>query len=217
MSRRCIPAYNGVPAIDYLIDLKDSDKLEKIRRSKLKVVADHCYFGANEEFGLGMKNPFYYTILRYPLERFISDYFYSVYNREQLNLKNRHINSLTNVELDLVLNIYSNQMVHWIAGGNQDKNSLTALDIAKRNLLHGYSCYGILEKLDASLEILSSKIPDWLSVEGIKMNKINTPDRLLDNSLDLKSSINADIKLKIIESNDSDFQLYNFACQNFLS
>ena len=80
------------------------------------------------------------------------------------------------------------------------------LKIAKYNLLFEYQAFGILEKMDKSIEMFKYKKPSWLSFD-VDFPRKNT----YDSSPELRSDV-----IELITTNNAlDAELYNFALEQF--
>lgn len=88
-----VPGFGNV-GFDKNISQLTKPELGTFRMAGKKILADHSLFEDNMAYQLGMDRPFHYTILREPIDRFISHYNYFYRHLNYWNLKGVHLNDL---------------------------------------------------------------------------------------------------------------------------
>ncbi|WP_303982318.1 sulfotransferase family 2 domain-containing protein [Niallia circulans] len=171
--------------------------IEKVNKNKdLKCINGHFLFGLHNE----ISEPYsYVTMLRQPIDRVISTYYYikrtpehPIYNRvkkmsigEFINTKDTHANYLV-----------SNMQTTYISGKYPPD-----LEEAKNNLLQHFDLVGITEMFDKSI-FLMKKTFKWIDVNYKSMNVTNNRPSINQHSKDIIDLIKA--------KNQMDLELYEF-------
>ena len=186
--------------------INDFLKLSEGERNKIRCVKGHMPFGLH---GLVDRPSFYITMLRDPVERFISDYYYVLtqpthpdyralinssieealirkIEREDVNLQTRWISGY--VDLDTVLPPY-------------EPLPEAALEVAKENLEKYFLVAGTVEKFDETLLLMKRKL-GWRDIVYRRKN-VTKKKRS-------RESINRKTIVDIKNSNRLDMELYNF-------
>lgn len=199
-----IPGYNKLSVRKNIESLNFLERF-KFKRTHYKVVGMHCDFMFHNEFSNTIRDPFYYTLLRNPIERFISHYYYFWYLQSREGCGNVHLNDLPQEKLDFAFSRFGNLQAKHLVGRKGDISDNKMLDLAKANLC-SYDAFGFIENLDHSLVILKDKSPDWLTFpESLKqLNSRNKSLLYLDN---VKPSVLEQVKA----ANRVDVELYRFA------
>jgi len=202
-----IPGFNDL-GNDKNIDQLNEVEKEAFKKRKYKVIAAHSKFNLHAEYELGLQNPFYYTILRDPVKRFISHYHFFYFTLGYNNLKGVHLNDLSVEKLIFLIRKLANIQTAYLANFKYKKviGATNLLKLAKYNLQYEYKDFGILHDINSSIESLNSKKPKWLS----KMNELP----LLNSSGSNKVKCKNEILELIKDENQSDFELIEFG--NFL-
>ena len=185
-------------------------KLPVAQREEIRVLKGHMYFGLHE---LLPQPSTYITILRDPVERIISHYYYVLrspnhylYNKvtsQHMSLKD-YVCSGISTELD-------NGQTRLLSGLEQtvfgwEECSTKVLELAKQNIKNHFAVVGLSERFDETLILLQKafayKIPFYVQ-ENVTKNR------------PLKENISQDT-LKFIEKyNELDIELYKYAKNNF--
>ena len=177
---------------------------EAVRRAK--VLMGHMRFGVHEFFDVPVS---YITILRDPVERLISHYYYAksspehyLYNEicsSRMDLKtyietgcNGLSKELDNHQVKQLTNIYPK------FGGCTDE----MLNQAKENLKNFFSVVGVMERFDETLGVLSEKL-EWIISPYEKLNVTAGRPR--------KHEVPEETIEVIRRYNQLDFRLYQFA------
>ncbi len=205
-----IPGENKLPHSKNLTQLNELEA-KQISSIKWKVIANHSHFHTHLEYKLNkIRNPFYYTILREPVSRFISHYNFFYYKLGYAECKGIRLNDLKEDKLILLLERLSNVETFYLSNIKLRKvfGYDNVLKVAKYNLQYEYPCFGLLEYLDDSLKILKKKSPNWLLIED-KMPFKNKN----------KSSRTEEVKEEVVKLirtyNNLDISLYEFALNLF--
>lgn len=211
-SKAYIPGITHVEE-DNLIYLQ-KDALEKLAQKNYYCVIDHSHYGFAEK-ALGLKNPFYFTILREPLARFLSHYyFFSIYE----NNIGKNIPDLNKGELKKVLqtgvpNLMTLKLsgeLHWNeAMDYTEKLHILekSLPIAKKNLSN-MDAFGILESMSDSFKLLNKVNPFGLNID------YHESQRKLNQSPG-KKAVNDEFIDQYKEYGRFDIELYQFALAEF--
>jgi len=204
-----IPEILGIPNNANLNQLKQKD-LESLKLTELTILADHSKFNVHRRLKLNMTAPFYYTLIREPVKRFISHYNYFYYDKGYGNLKGIHLNELKEDRLVGVLKSLSNITVDYISNRFEKIEPVMTQNTLKRavyNLENHFACFGIVEKMEPSLHLLNQYSPEWITIKT-KIPMKNITKVKLDNP-------NEEV-LKLIKAhNQFDIELYNFASKLF--
>jgi len=142
-------------------------ELSKLQNKSTKIIADHSKFNVHREYEIKkISKPFYFTMLRDPVERFISHYYFFYFKLGYNNLKNVHLNDLSKEQLEKLSNTLENIQVNFICN-NKIKRPITHLDCnrAMGILANRYHCFGILEQTETSIQLLQKMKPKWLSMK----------------------------------------------------
>jgi hypothetical protein len=174
-------------------------KLKKRDFSRIKCVYGHNRFGQHEEIPVPST---YITILRDPVSRVISTYYFILARKQ-----NRMHHKIKNISLeefvrsndpDLMIPV-SNHQTRYLSG-----ESIPDLQKAKENIENHFSLVGITEMFDESIFLMKQEL-GWKNIFYTKQNvSTNRPKR---------DQISKDT-LEIIKSkNDQDYELYDYAKQ----
>lgn len=187
-------------------------RLPEEQRRKIKVLKGHMYFGLHE-FLPGPSS--YITILRDPIERVISTYYYTLLHPNQGDFE-----TVTSQRMSLKDFVSSgiNRMVNngqtRILCGEPKLDADIAfgqcpaemLELTKRNLREHFAIVGLLERFDESL-ILLKRTFGW-KLPLYYLHNI-TRDRLS------KKAVSKDALSTIEKYNGLDIELYRYAKQMF--
>jgi hypothetical protein len=179
--------------------------INRQNQKKIKIVG-HRFFGVHKEFS--KINFTYITLLRNPVERVISLFFYCC-NNSSIGTREWFSNItladfVTNEEYDFC------KCLHWVCStANLQTRMISGkveadLEMAKNNLKNYFSVVGITERYDESLKVLQKKL-GWEINGYSKVNVTSNRPALAE--------IPAEI-IEIIKSkNEKDLELYQFANQ----
>ncbi len=190
------PGHNGV-ANDKNIPQLSQQELKLIQRKELKILADHSKFNAHVRFKLNMEKPYYYTILREPVDRLLSHYNFFYYKLDYAGCKDIPLNDLPIKKLNNILSTVSNVQMNYLANKKPENNESDEVlfNRALINLEHNFSLYGLLEDLGRSLEMLQLYSPPWLKFEDnfpvVNKNKKKAAQKLKPEVLQLIEKYNA--------------------------
>lgn len=190
---------------------KEQASLDIPRAEKLKLIQGHFGFGIHEHLA---QHCTYFTLLRDPIERCISSYFYM-----RRTASHRHYKTINSRYQTLEKYIKSgfikkhsldNLQVRFLSGLrgeiNQDALSREALEYAKFNLVNNFLVVGIVEEFDQSLLLLQKKL-GWKNIFYSPVNR--TENKTERNDLSLKT-----FEL-IKQDNELDIELYEYGFQIF--
>jgi hypothetical protein len=202
-----IPGCNGISNNKNLDQLNEIELIE-LRKRKIKVLADHSYFMWPDKINVLLDNPFRFTILREPIDRFISHYNFFNYRHGNQDCKGITLQELPIDKFRWIVTMLANVQTYHVAGchARDGINRNIVLEIAKYNLQNKFHYFGLIEKMSTSLDGLQEFAPIWLRlteyIEHLNQNKLNY-------ELDC-------CRLDYIRSiNDLDLRLYHFAVKIF--
>jgi len=198
-----IPGFNGL-GNNKNIDQLDEAEVEKFKSGSYKVIAAHSKFNVHKNYNLDILNPFYYTILRDPVKRFISHYYFFYFKLGYDNLKGVHLDDLASEKLLTLVQRLANIQTTYLANFKFRKviGEENLLKLAKYNLQYEYGEFGILEEFEKSILSLIDKAPKWLK----NIKKLPELNRTFSNNQEVSEEV-----LKIIKMNNQlDYELFDF-------
>lgn len=200
----------SIDGINPLESIKQFKQWPKQEREATQAVMGHMYFGVHEFLPYST----YITMLRDPIERIISFYYYVLRNPEH-----NHYNLITSKNLNLKDYVKSGIGKQLDNGQTRLLSGIDALDVefgscsekmlekAKFNLKKYFAMVGITEKFDESLLLMKSKLNWKKSILYKKANVTkNRPKKLDFPEADLK---------EIERQNEFDLELYRYAQELF--
>lgn len=184
-------------------------QLPEAKRSEIKVLKGHMRFGLHEYLP---QPSTYITILRDPVERIISHYYYVLrspehYLYEQVTSRNMSLKDYICSGITKELNNSQTRLLCTKAAlETYEQGSKEILESAKKNLQEEFAVVGLAERFDETLILLKRKFK-WNLPFYIKAN--TTKDRPLKNDISQET-------LKIIEKyNELDVELFEFVSKKF--
>jgi Sulfotransferase family len=177
-------------------------KLRESERAKIRFAYGHLAFGFHE---LLPRPARYMTLLRDPVERAISHYYFIC--RTPRHPFYREVTNRRMSLCDYIDSPISNQLVNgqaWqIAGGCLNPDDPALLETAKANILGHFALVGLMESFDETL-LIAKEIFGWSGpLRYVRQNVTRRRPSLDDIS---KNAVNL-----IHERNRVDMQLYQFA------
>ncbi len=208
------------PAVIYTIDgsrtwesMKEFASLPDERRRKIRVLKGHMTFGMHRYlFGPST----YITLLRDPVERIISHYYYVLrtpvhYLYDKVKSGNMTLKDYVQSRLSTELDNGQTRLICGVKdvlfGDEEDEVpfgecSREMLEIAKKNLLDHFSVVGLTERFDETL-VLLKRIFGWRMPFYTMRNVTKNRPR--------KESIDRETLALIEKQNKLDLELYRFA------
>lgn len=200
----------------FLNSFSDSDKYDNA------ILGFHYYYGlhqANWKHLLGINKHTYITLLRDPIERAISYYYYV---KRQRPKKYEHPSYKSAIKLDLkdfyqtgYNHVYQTgydnvqtKMLSGIQSKNVQKCNQQMLEKAQKNLANSFAVCGITERFKETVELLNFTFNWQIDTSNLLSKKVN---KQRPKSTDLSTETLASLK----ESHQFDLQLYDFAVQLF--
>ncbi|OKH25729.1 sulfotransferase family 2 domain-containing protein [Chroogloeocystis siderophila] len=205
------------PVVIYTIDglnvvesTNEFKSLPQEQRQKIKVLKGHMSFGLHEYLA---RPSTYITILREPVERVISQYYYICHNpkhRLHAHVKGQNL-SLSEYVSSGITTAVDNSQTRMLAAIDKSivkfgQTPTEALDIAKQNLKIYFSVVGLTEKFDETLILLKKKF-GWRLPFYVREN--------VTKNRQLKENIPPEAIEIIQHYNLLDIQLYHYAQQIF--
>jgi Galactose-3-O-sulfotransferase len=127
------------------------EEMPSQKRAQFGLVMGHMFFGYHELFSDGAK---YITMLRDPIERVVSSYYYILSHPNHMlhkQLKTNKVSLHEYVQSDVNLAI-ENGMTNLLAGKFDPSQSMAdKYELAKQNLQNHFASIGLLERYDDSL------------------------------------------------------------------
>lgn len=184
--------------------IKQFKHLPEPQRRSIRLLKGHMFFGLHEFLPMPCR---YITILRNPIERIISHYYYVIQNpthylyqdviSQNMNLGD-YVRSGLSPELD-------NCQTRLLSGVQEPievgQCSFELLETAKTNLKSHFAVVGILERFDETL-ILLKRIFRWRIPFYIQRNKTQKPPSY--------KTISPEIVEMIVKKNQLDIELYQY-------
>jgi hypothetical protein len=197
--------YN-MPVSNDKIDLERFSELPEFEREGIDVLRGHFKFGVHRYFKPNQEIK-YITLLRNPVDRVISNYYYILsqpkhylykeVTNKRLSLKEY---ALSNIARDLD-NGQLRQLISREVEINSCRDEL--LDEAMNNLRTSFASFGILERYDETLLLFKTKL-GWRNYPFYK--KLNETD---------KPAIKTEDRIAIERRNMLDMKLYQWALNEF--
>ncbi|MEJ9314094.1 sulfotransferase family 2 domain-containing protein [Priestia megaterium] len=175
---------------NHFSQLKEEDK------KVIKAISGHHFYGIHDLFS---KPYTYFTMMRNPIERVISLYYflktYPGYYEE--NMRNMSFEEYIDWDPQA-----RNGQIHQICG----QNSHLSLEKAKENL-KVFEVVGITEMFNESLLLLKNKF-NWNNIEYVKENVTKSRPRI--------SEVSTEIIKKIEKNNELDIELFEYIKSNLI-
>jgi hypothetical protein len=178
--------------------------LSEAERGRYRCIVGHLHYGLHEYLTTPMR---YITILREPLDRLVSHYYYA--KSTPTNRLHGWIKS-ENVDLEkyVLEGLPANGQTRMICGFTRENRlryedpNVDILGLAKANLRERFAAFGLAERFDESM-LLFQKALGWRNVYYVKVNV--TGDR------PARDQVSPPVR-KAIESYCAlDFELYEYA------
>jgi hypothetical protein len=191
--------------------IEELKRMPSIQREQLQLIQGHFAYGIHEH----LAQPYeYITILREPVDRLISHYYFVL--RDQTHPLHERVTSQNLGLKEYVLSGLSpeldNGQVRAISGRGrgvpQGACSRELLDQAKDNLQHRFSLVGLAERFDETMLLVSRKFR-WRHLYYVRENVTTNRPRTEQFSPEIIEAIKA--------ANSLDMELYAFARELFQS
>lgn len=187
--------------------LAEFSNMPESRRMQMKLLQGHTSFGIHEDY----KDYTYITLLRDPVERVISYYYYILklpghYLHNILMANKMKLEGFADSGLSAELDNIQTRQISGIHLKSHEKCDRHMLETAKHNLISYYKIFGITERFDETLLLLRQHF-GWNYPFYTPLNIIqNKPgrDQITPRALAL-----------IEKTNSFDIELYTFAVEKF--
>lgn len=177
--------------------------LSRYQRKKLKLIRGHFAFGLHYFLDCPAT---YFTMIRDPVTRFISNYYYQQRRIKDEKLKQLSLEDFVWLRGKEQANTQT-KMLCGLTPKMENRTKETMLQIAKDNLDNYFSSVGLLERFDESL-VLFRKQFNWNFPFYLQQNKsINKPNHYQNLSQEALNSLR--------EYNAIDIELYKYVSQKF--
>lgn len=171
---------------------------DKIEQSE--ALLGHFHFGIHRHFS---KPSFYITMLRDPVDRIISEYYY-IKKEPSINSYISNLIKSNKMSLEEYV-VYDekffsrpkNKQTRYFCGGQTPD-----LELAKKNLSDHFLIVGITELFDESVSLMKHEL-GWKNLNYLKRN--------VNNDKPLKNDFSTKTIDKIIENNTLDIELYQYS------
>ncbi|MDQ0218889.1 sulfotransferase family 2 domain-containing protein [Peribacillus cavernae] len=185
-----------------IIRFPQLDMLSAEQLNQTEVLYGHCRFGVHRHFDQSFS---YITMLRDPVERIISTYYFALRspkNRMHEKVKNMSFPDFIFDETRDGRSPLVNHQTRFLSG-----EKIPDLEKAKENMHEHYTVVGLTEMFDESI-FLMKKYLDWNEIDYSSSNVTNNRPKQNDMPKEV-------IEL-IREKNDLDYRLYEYAKQLLL-
>lgn len=175
-----------------------------LNKNQVSLIKGHMNYGLHDVLDCPYK---YITVLRNPINRIISVYYYLV--QSKFHPQHHLVKGKTLEEFVTSDMAHHNGQTRFIAGEYNPSDKLqpaNLLERAKKNLQEDFAVVGLTERFDESLMLLQRKL-GWKKMPFyVKENKSKKPH---------DSSISGQAYDLIIEKNSLDIHLYQYAQEIF--
>lgn len=206
-----------IPGFNWLSVEKDYHRLDNVKQSRFlkktyKVVAMHVEYGWHNNAAPSLKSPYYYTMLRNPMDRVLSHYQFFNKGKGRRGVKGIDMQQLDGLKLDEVLSTSANLSIQYVLGNGISGGRVSGMmkDDALDNLLNKYQAYGILEESEKSINSLVSNWPNWLSSTLTLERKNKSAIK------GVTDVVSKDIIDRITEHNRFEIEFYDIAKNIFI-
>lgn len=198
---------NGLHYAKNLNQLSEQE-IESLAAREIKILANHSKYEEHQAYGIKMDLPFYYTILRDPVERFISHYNFFYFKEGMDGCKDITLNDLPSSKLIELTNQLANIQINFLTNLKHANiiGKENVFKIAVYNLKFDFASFGILEYMDESIHLLQQESPNWLIFEN-DFPALNTHKKEI--------SVSKEVLSIIQKSNEWDIKLYEYALKIF--
>ncbi len=149
-----IPTMNGRKA------RRNYDQLNSIQRyvwskRRYAILGMHCGYGIHRLMP-NSRSPYYFTILRHPVQRFLSHYYHFMFRQGNRGLMGVHLDDLREDDLIKICKKVSNLQTRVLCGenigiANSKQATRQSLSAAKNILANEYGSYGFVDRLEADI------------------------------------------------------------------
>jgi len=192
-------------------NIEDFIKMENFKKNNFDLIKGHMSFGLHKYIS---KQCIYFSIVRNPIDRVVSGYYYVLKNKEHYIWKRHKKNKLSlndYLNKDLTLEV-DNLMTRTFSGmqitDHDNYNEVTDLDfkLAINNIRNNFALVGIMERFDETILLMKN----ILGIKKIMYYKVNVNKKRKRNE-----KLNNKIIDKIISLNKYDIRLYEFILNEF--
>jgi hypothetical protein len=186
--------------------IEEFKALSEEQRASIRMLKGHMAFGLHA----WIPGPStYFTILRDPIERVISDYYFILrepnhYLYDIVASENLGLQTFLERQIPVMLNDAQVRMISGVWGGpGFGECDRDTLELAKKNLCEHFAVVGITEKFDETLFLLKETF-DW-------QNSIEYQHHNVTQNRPKKSDLGRETLRTIKEANQLDIELYAYA------
>lgn len=193
---------NSIFRINGINSRNDIQMLPKGRREKIKLIRGHFAFGLHYFIDCPAT---YFTMMRDPIERFVSLYYY-IQRDPQRKVEGLSLEDFIVSRSQQEGNIQT-KMLCGLTPTREGRSKENVLEIAKDNLDKHFSSVGILERFEESLVLFRKKF-DWNFPLYLQQNKTTRKNKEA-------KDLSKEFLMILEESNAMDIELYKYASQKF--
>lgn len=194
-------------ADDYsILKLREKLLLYYMYQNKINFISGHFVFSETAYQNFSDKYSCI-TILRDPVERWISSYFFNAFKKDDHRKINMEIEEYLQSEFS---RSQGYEYVKFLGGISEtaDYSSAQAIDRAKENL-QKFRLVGFLEHMEVFIQNFEKTFNRRLRIEALNQNPKQSSFR--------DSIVTADVRKKIEEICKPDIEIFQYAMENFLA
>ncbi len=214
-----VPGQLGRSPRENLVQLTD-ESLASLRRRDIRLLADHSSHGMERTLNISsLRRPFRFTMLREPLARFLSYYYFFFYNPRvnEDGLKGIDFHALDREKAMQLIKEYANAQTGFLSGSTAERGGQRPVEAdlktALENLEHSYTCFGIFEDFETSMRVMKRLAPNWLKfVNDDYVPEANRNDPSYKSKT---SAIHPQVLACFRDHNKLDYALHLFATSLF--
>lgn len=206
-----IPGVGGL-SINKNLNQLSKIELDGLSQREVKVWAMHVPINMHQHYKLLGSNPLYFTLVRSPLDRFLSHYYFFYYRQGADGFKGKHLQDLSDSSLNYIFEKLSNIYASYFLGEYKSGvfKDIQLFEEIVSVINQDNIVVGLLDDINGSLDKLRGKLPRWLNVNN-DFPKTNVFLKSKSYAKDLSSNL----KDQILSKNQLDILIYNYIKDKF--